>query len=392
MPFALYMLALAVFVMGTSEFMLAGLLPAIAADLDVPMGTAGLLSSAFALGMIGGAPLMAAFSRSWPRRVTLAVTLLLFAASHCVGAITTAFSLLLMSRVLSAVANAGFLAVALSASTAVVPEQQKGRALSVLLSGTTIATVAGVPAGALLGSLGGWRMTFWAIVVLCAPALYGVVRGVPGGIEQDPPPSDSPKLHTELRQLTDIRVILAMTLAALVNAGTFAVFTYLAPVVTDLAGLPEAWVSVTLVLFGVGSFIGVSMSGRLSDTRSGLVLCLGGPLLLMGWTVLGLVAADPVALMGMVLIQGVLSFGVGSTLIARVLYVASGAPTMAGAYATTALNMGAAAGPALGALALGSGFGLLGPVWVACGLTTAALIIVLSGGNLITKSSDDSVS
>lgn len=193
MPFALYMLALAVFVMGTSEFMLAGLLPAIAAELDVPMGTAGLLSSAFALGMIGGAPLMAAFSRSWPRRVTLAVTLLLFAASHCVGAMTTAFSLLLMSRVLSAVANAGFLAVALSASTAVVPEQQKGRALSVLLSGTTIATVAGVPAGALLGSLGGWRMTFWAIVVLCAPALYGVVRGVPGGTEQDPPPPRTPR-------------------------------------------------------------------------------------------------------------------------------------------------------------------------------------------------------
>lgn len=392
MPFVLYMFALAVFVMGTSEFMLAGLLPAIAADLDVPIGTAGLLSSSFALGMIVGAPLMAAFSRRWPRRVTLAVTLLLFAGSHCVGAITTAFSLLLMSRVLSAVANAGFLAVALSTSTALVPERQRGRALSILLSGTTIATVVGVPAGALVGSLWGWRMTFWTIAVLCTPALYGVLRGVSGGAGQGLSPSVSPNLGTELRQLADIRIILAMSLAALVNGGTFTVLTYLAPVVTDLAGLPDAWVSVTLVLFGVGSFIGVSLSGRLSDTRSGLVLSLGGPLLLVGWIVLALVAAHPAALMGMVLVQGALAFGVGSTLIARVLHVASGAPTKSGAYATTALNAGAAAGPALGTLVLGSGLGLLGPVWVACGLTTAFLLMIVFRGSLITKTPEDSQS
>lgn len=304
MPFALYMLALAVFVMGTSEFMLVGLLPAIAADLDVSLGTAGLLTSAFAIGMILGAPLMAAFSRRWPPQGALVVSLLLFAGSHCVGAMTTAFSLLLLSRMLSAVANAGFLAVALSTSTTLVPEDQKGRALSILLSGTTIATVAGVPAGALLGSLWGWRITFWAIVLLCAPAVYGVFRGVPGGAGKVPSPSASPKLNAELRQLADIRVILAMTLAALVNAGTFAFFTYLAPVVTDVAGLPDAWVSVILVVYGVGSFIGVSMSGRLSDTRSGLVLSLGGPLLLAGWIALALVAVQPIALMGMVLGPG----------------------------------------------------------------------------------------
>lgn len=393
MPFALYMLALAVFVMGTSEFMLVGLLPAIAADLDVSLGTAGLLTSAFAIGMILGAPLMAAFSRRWPPQGTLVVSLLLFAGSHCVGAMTTAFSLLLLSRMLSAVANAGFLAVALSTSTTLVPEDQKGRALSILLSGTTIATVAGVPAGALLGSLWGWRITFWAIVLLCAPAVYGVFRGVPGGAGKVPSPSASPKLNAELRQLADIRVILAMTLAALVNAGTFAFFTYLAPVVTDVAGLPDAWVSVILVVYGVGSFIGVSMSGRLSDTRSGLVLSLGGPLLLAGWIALALVAVQPIALMGMVLVQGVLSFGVGGTLIARVLYVASGAPTMAGAYATTALNIGAAAGPVLGGgFVLSSELGLLGPVWVACGLTTAALIIILYKGSLVTRASEDSPS
>lgn len=178
MPFALYMLALAVFVMGTSEFMLAGLLPAIATELDVSVGTAGLLTSAFAVGMVVGAPVMAAFARSWPPRLTLIVCLLVFAGSHVIGAMTPVFSLLLITRVLSALANAGFLAVALSTATTLVPANQKGRALSILLSGTTIATVVGVPAGALLGTALGWRTTFWAIAILCIPAAVGVIRGV----------------------------------------------------------------------------------------------------------------------------------------------------------------------------------------------------------------------
>lgn len=121
MPFALYMLALAVFVMGTSEFMLAGLLPAIATELDVSVGTAGLLTSAFAVGMVVGAPVMAAFARRWPPRLTLIVCLLVFAGSHVIGAMTPVFSLLLITRVLSALANAGFLAVALSTATTLVP-------------------------------------------------------------------------------------------------------------------------------------------------------------------------------------------------------------------------------------------------------------------------------
>lgn len=148
MPLTLYLLALAVFVMGTSEFMLAGLFPAIATDLNVSIGTAGLLTSAFAVGMVVGAPAMAAFARRWPPRLTLFVCLLTFALCHLLGALTPSFPLLMVTRVLSALANAGFFAVALSAATALVPEDRKGRGLSVLLSGTTVATIAGVPAGA----------------------------------------------------------------------------------------------------------------------------------------------------------------------------------------------------------------------------------------------------
>jgi MFS transporter, DHA1 family, chloramphenicol resistance protein len=375
MPFALYMLALAVFVMGTSEFMLAGLLPAIATDLDVTVGTAGLLTSAFAIGMVIGAPLMAAFARRWPPRAALLVCLLVFATCHLIAAVTSAFPVLLAARVLTALANAGFLAVALSTATALVSEDRKGSALAILLSGTTIATVAGVPAGALLGTAAGWRATFWAIALLCIPAAIGILRGV-----RDPTDvaTDMPTLRTELDQLRSHPLVLAMALGALVNGGTFAAFTFLAPVVTDTAGLAGAWISVVLMIFGVGSFLGVTIAGRLSDKRAGLVLAVGGPLLLAGWVALALFASHPPFLFLLVLVQGILSFGVGSTLIARVLYAASGAPTMGGSYATMALNIGAAAGPLLGALGLATGAGALAaPAWVAAALTAMALVVML---------------
>ncbi|MCF2573522.1 Cmx/CmrA family chloramphenicol efflux MFS transporter [Brevibacterium sp. UCMA 11754] len=377
MPFALYMLALAVFVMGTSEFMLAGLLPAIATELEISVGTAGLLTSAFAVGMVIGAPVMAAFGRRWPPRHTLVVCLIVFAGSHVIGAMTSAFSLLLITRILSALANAGFLAVALSTATILVPENQKGRALSILLAGTTIATVAGVPGGALLGTALGWRATFWAIALLCLPAIFGIIRGIANTAAQTASTASSPSLLTELGQLATPRLVLTMALGALINGGTFAVFTFLAPVVTETARLDEFWVPLALVMFGSGSFFGVTIAGRLSDQRPGTVLAVGGPLLLAGWILLAATASNPVALIVLVLVQGFLSFGVGSTLITRVLYAASGAPTMGGSYATAALNIGAAAGPVLGAFGLSTGLGLLAPAYVASALTAVSLIIML---------------
>ncbi|MCS3844857.1 DHA1 family chloramphenicol resistance protein-like MFS transporter [Microbacterium sp. AK031] len=371
--------------MGTSEFMLAGLLPAIATELDVSVGTAGLLTSAFAAGMVIGAPAMAAFARRWPPRLTLIVCLLVFAGTHVIGAMTSVFSLLLVTRILSALANAGFLAVALSTATTLVPANQKGRALSILLSGTTIATVAGVPAGALLGTALGWRTTFWAIAVLCIPAVLGVVRGITNDAGKVATSASSPRLRAELSQLATPRLILTMALGALINGGTFAAFTFLAPVVTETAGMSEEWVSLALVMFGIGSFLGVTVAGRLSDQRPGAVLAVGGPLLLSGWIVLALTASHPVALNVLVLVQGFLSFCVGSTLITRVLYAASGAPTMGGSYATAALNIGAAAGPVLGGVGLATGLGLLAPVWVAAALTAIALVIMLITGRALMK-------
>ncbi|MEU9448726.1 Cmx/CmrA family chloramphenicol efflux MFS transporter [Streptomyces sp. NPDC048277] len=374
MPLPLYLLAMAVFAMGTSEFMLAGLLPDIASDLDVTIGTAGTLTSAFAVGMIVGAPLMAVLARNWPGRSSLLGFVLVFLAAHAMGAVTSSFSVLFATRVVAALANAGFLAVALTTAAALVPPYKKGRALAVLLSGTTVATIAGVPGGSVLGTLLGWRATFWAVAALCLPAAIGILTGVPARpTESDE--SDAPTLRAELAQLRSPRLLLVMLLGALVNAATFASFTFLAPVVTDTAGLGELWVSVALMLFGVGSLVGVTVAGRLSDQGPGLVLTAGGPLLLIGWPALAMLADKPVALLALVFVQGALSFALGSTLITRVLYEAAGAPTMAGSYATAALNVGAAAGPLVAATILSTAVGNLGPLWASGLLVAVALLI-----------------
>jgi DHA1 family chloramphenicol resistance protein-like MFS transporter len=367
MPLPLYLLAVALFAMGTSEFMLAGLLPDIAADVGVPVATAGLLTSAFAIGMVVGAPLMAGLARRWPRRPSLLGFLGLFLVAHVLGACTGSFTVLLATRILAALANAGFLAVALTAAAELVPPDRKGRALAVLLAGITAATVAGVPGGALVGTLLDWRATFWGIAVLCLPSALGVVRGIPAG----------PDLRRELAELLRPRLVLVLLLGALVNAATFGTFTFLAPIVTNVAGLDPLWVSVVLVLFGLGSFAGVTVAGRLSDQRPGAVVAVGGPLLLSGWVTLALTASTPIALLILAFTQGALSFGLGSTLIARVLYEAADAPTMAGSYATAALNVGATAGPVIAAATLNPGVAELGPVWASSALVAVALLLAL---------------
>ncbi|MFB7609683.1 Cmx/CmrA family chloramphenicol efflux MFS transporter [Streptomyces gardneri] len=372
MPLPLYLLALAVFAMGTSEFMLAGLLPDIASELDVPVGTAGLLTSAFAAGMVVGAPLMAGLARGRSGRTGLLAFVVLFLAAHVVGAVTTSFPVLLATRVVAALANAGFLAVALTTAAALVPAERKGRALAVLLSGTTVATIAGVPGGALLGALFGWRAAFWAVALLCLPAALGIVRGVPARPAQQDG-DGGPRLRDELARLGSPRLLLAMLLGALVNAATFGSFTFLAPLVTGTTGLGGLWLPVVLVLFGAGSFAGVTVAGRLADRRPGLVLAAGGPLLVLGWPVLAVLAERPFAVLVLVFVLGALSFAVGATLITRVLYEAAGAPTMAGAFATAALNTGAALGPLVAASTLGTAAGDRGPLW------TSGLLVAVAG-------------
>ncbi|GGX29724.1 Cmx/CmrA family chloramphenicol efflux MFS transporter [Streptomyces noursei] len=373
MPFTLYMLALAVFAQGTSEFMLSGLIPDIAADLQVSIPAAGALTSAFAVGMVVGAPLMALLSRRWPRRRALLVFLIAFLLVHVVGAVTTDFGVLLATRVVAALANAGFLAVALGTAAAMAAPGATGRATSVLLGGTTLACVVGVPAGAVLGQEWGWRSAFWAVAAVSVPAVIAIMASVPGGPAGAG--AGARGAGGELRALRRPRLLVALLLGALVNGATFCTFTYLAPLVTGVTGFGAAGVPVVLALFGLGSFVGVTAGGRLADRRPRPLLAVGGGALLVGWVVFALTAGNAVATVVLVLVQGTLSFAVGSTLIAQVLYAAVEAPTLGGGFATAALNVGAAAGPWWGGVALAAGFGYRAPLWVSALLVAVALAV-----------------
>ncbi|MFD0883698.1 Cmx/CmrA family chloramphenicol efflux MFS transporter, partial [Streptosporangium algeriense] len=349
MPFAIYILGLAVFAQGTSEFMLSGLISDIARELNVSISAAGTLTSAFAAGMLVGAPLMAVISLRWPRQRTLLAFLSAFIVVHAVGAITTSFSVLLVTRVLGALANAGFLAVGLATATSMVGPNAKGRATSILLGGITLACVAGVPAGAVLGQTFGWRSAFWAVSLISLPAVFAVLRLVPDTVQETGDRDEArPGARRQLRALRSPRLRVVLLLTALVNAGTFCTFTYLAPLITNVSGFSEVWVPAMLALFGLGSFAGVTIGGRLSDTRPMRVLIPGGIALLAGWALLTATAGSSVVAFLLVFVQGTLSFAVGSTLIAQVLYAAPQAPSLGGSFATAALNVGAAVGPAIG--------------------------------------------
>ncbi|MER5550799.1 Cmx/CmrA family chloramphenicol efflux MFS transporter [Streptomyces sp. NPDC002793] len=370
MPIAVYVLGLAVFAQGTSEFMLSGLLSGIAGDLDVSLGAAGLLTSAFAVGMVIGAPLTALVGRTWPRRRALLFFLGVFVAVHVVGALTSSYGVLLATRVVGALANAGFWAVALVTALAMVAPHQRARATAVVVGGVTVACVVGVPAGAALGELWGWRSAFWAVALVSVPAVVALLVAVPGGRPDDAPQVSA---ESELRALARPRLLLTLLVMALVQGATFCTFSYLEPLVTRVTGFGAGWVPVVLALFGVGSFAGVTLAGRLADARPGALIGIGMSALAAGWAALALTAAHPVAALVLVLLQGALAFGTGTTLITRVFHLAPDAPTMAGSFATAAFNVGAAAGPWLGGLALGAGLGFRSPVWVSALLMCLAL-------------------
>ena len=369
MPFAVYMLGLAVFTQGTSEFMLSGLVPDIARDMHVSIPAAGLLTSAYAVGMVIGAPLMAILSLRWPRRRSLVAFLVVFVVVHVLGAITADYGVLLATRVIGALANAGFWATALATATALVEPNAKGRATSIVIGGVTVACVAGVPAGALLGQVWGWRSAFWAVAVLSVPAIIAILRAIPAGR----PVSAGTSARAELRSLRNPRLLVILLLGALVQGATFCSFTFLTPLFTTVAGFDAAWVPVLLALFGLGSFVGVSVGGRIADVRPIPFVLAGMAALLLGWAVFAVTAGNPVATVVLVFVQGTLSFATGSTLIAQVFYAATEAPTLAGGLATAAFNVGGTIGPWFGGIAIAEGLGFRSPLWVSALLITLAL-------------------
>ncbi|MFE7567044.1 Cmx/CmrA family chloramphenicol efflux MFS transporter [Streptomyces sp. NPDC057539] len=369
MPLAVYILGLSVFALGTSEFMLSGLLPPLAEDMNVSIPTAGLLISAFAIGMVVGAPLLAVATLRLPRRTTLIALISVFGLGQVAGALAPTYEILFASRVVSAFACAGFWAVGAAVAIAMVPHNARARAMAVMIGGLSIANVLGVPAGAFLGEHLGWRSAFWAVGAASAVALAGVVTLIP----RIPRPAEKPRLKRELTIYRDRQVWLSITVTALAAGGVFCAFSYLAPLLTDVTGLDSGWVPTVLALFGLGALVGTALGGRYADAHLFGVMIGGVTASTVLLALLALTAAHPVAVITLTFLLGVSAFFTAPALNARMFNIAAAAPTLAGATTTAAFNLGNTGGPWLGGTVIDADFGFASTAWAGAAMTVVAI-------------------
>jgi DHA1 family chloramphenicol resistance protein-like MFS transporter len=379
MPFAVYLLGLCIFAQGTSEFLLSGLLPTIAADLRISLPVAGTLVSAFALGMLVGAPTLAVLTLRWPRRTTLLACQAVFVVAHVLGALAPGYWALLVVRVVSAVAYAGFWAVASVAAISLVTPDRTARAISVVVGGLSLATIVGVPAGTVLGDHAGWRAAFWAVAALTTLSAVAVAVALPPGRPTDQP---APVLRAELRALAVPRLWVAYGTTALTTAATIVSFSYLGALLAEVSRIAVAWVPGVLALFGAGAFAGLSIGGRSSDRYPHRTLYLGSAGVVVTSVLLAVLAQHPAVIATLVFFLGLFGFVTNPAVNARVFDIAAGAPTLAGATNVSAFNVGITVAPLVGGLSIGLGFGLASVGWVGAAFGVAALASTLADSRL----------
>ncbi|WP_328744236.1 MFS transporter [Streptomyces sp. NBC_00285] len=369
LPTVVWVLAAGTFLMGTTEFVIAGLLPELSTDLGVSTSRAGLLITAFAIGMIIGSPTMALATLRLPQRRTLTLALAVFSLGHVVAALSTSFTVVLAARVITALATGAFWSVGAVIATAAAGPAASARAMGLMIGGLTLANVIGVPVGSFVGQFIGWRGPFWALAVLSALAAVFIGRFIPA---RDQRPHVSPR--AELRALRQGRLWLALSAAMLIMGGVLATYSYITPLLTDRAGIPEGAVPLVLIAFGVGALGGTTIGGRLGDRHpmattltaaaaTALVLLLMIPL-----------SANPVAVIALVFLMGLTGFTVNPIVTALAVRFAGHAPTLTSSLTTSAFNTGIAAGSALAGTALNSSLGLTGPPLV--GTVIAALTLL----------------
>ncbi|MFI7614811.1 Cmx/CmrA family chloramphenicol efflux MFS transporter [Nonomuraea terrae] len=373
MPLAVYILGLAIFAQGTSELMPAGLLPEMAADLGVSVPDAGLLISAFAIGMLVGAPVLAVATLRMPRRTVLTVFLGLFALTHVAGALTSSYAVLFATRVAGAFVYAGFWAVAAGTAVGLVPANSRAKAMSVLAGGLTVASVIGLSGGTVIGQHLGWRAAFWLVAGLSVLAGVGVLATVPGG---RPGAAAAPSVPAQLRAMARPPLWLAYGTTALTTSALLASFSYLSPLLAEVTGLDAAWVPAVLALYGVGALIGITFGGRIADARPFAVMVAGVAGLVLTSAALGASAHLAVLAVPLVFLLGAFGFGTNPALNARPLSLAHDAPTLAAAVNVSSFNVGITAGPWLGGLAIDAGLGYPSVAWIGAALGVTALAAV----------------
>jgi predicted MFS family arabinose efflux permease len=382
LPAVTYVLTAGTFLMGTTEFVVAGLLPAVAADFSVSVATAGLAITVFAIGMIIGAPTMALATLRLPHRVTLTAALLVFAAGHVVGALTGVFTVLLAARVLTAIATGAFWAVASVAAVNAAGPRARTRALGIVLGGGMLANVLGVPLGTFAGQVVGWRGTFWGLALLAGVLAVVVARTVPA-----PTPADegaaAPSIRAELASLRSLRLWLVLATCAMVTGGVLSIYSFISPILTDGAGLPESWVPVALMGFGAAALVGSILGGRMGDTRPFATPAVTGIVTLVATLALFQLSSVPGAVIALFILLGLVGLSANPVLVGLAHRFGGGASTLATAMPTAIFNLGTAIGTGIAAAALGTGLGSRGPLLV--GAIGALLVLVPLGLLILTE-------
>ena len=372
---ALLALALGGFGIGTTEFATMGLLPEIADDLGASIPVAGHAITAYALGVVVGAPTLAALGARLDRRRLLLLLMVAFTVGNVLSAFAPSMGWLVLARFLAGLPHGAFFGVGAVMGTAVVGPERRGRAVAAMMAGLTVACAVGVPLSTIVGQAVGWRWAFvgvGALGLLTLAALHAWTPSLPS------PPGTT--VRTELAALRNRRLWIAFGAGAVGFGGMFAVYSYVKPLLTEVTGLGLGLVPLVLALYGIGMTIGTVVGGRLAD-RSVLGTVIGSMLAtIVVLVAIALVGAYPVPAVLALVLLGVTSQVLGLSLQTRLMDVSPAAPSLGAALCHSALNLGNAAGAFAGGLVIAGGFGYLAPAWVGAGLTVVGLVVVLVFG------------
>ncbi|MBS9372119.1 MFS transporter [Rhodococcus sp. B50] len=369
MPLALLALAIGAFGIGTTEFVIMGLLPQVGSDLGVSIPTAGYLVTGYALGVMIGAPIMTALGTRISRKNMLMLLMGLFVLGNVVSALAPTFAVMLIGRVVASLAHGAFFGIGSVVAAELVAPQKKASAISLMFTGLTVANVVGVPMGTFVGHTAGWRATFLIVAALGVVGLAGIAKLVP-----DIPRPEGVRLRHEVAAFKNVQVVLAMTMTVLGFGGVFAAITYIAPILTDIGGFAESSVPWLMAVFGMGMVVGNLIGGHFADRNlmPMLYTALTGLAVVLG--LFTFLASDKAISVAAVFLIGALGFATVPPLQKHVLDHAHGAPTLASAANIGAFNLGNALAAWLGGMVISAGFGYTAPNAVGAVLAVSALI------------------
>ncbi|MET9319143.1 MFS transporter [Streptomyces sp. NPDC003038] len=377
MPLALLALAIGAFGIGTTEFVIMGLLPEVAGDYGVSIPTAGFLVTGYALGVVLGAPLMTVLGTRIPRKRMLMLLMGLFIVGNVLSALAPAFGVMLAGRVVASLAHGAFFGIGAVVAAELVAPEKKAGAIAMMFTGLTVANVVGVPLGTFVGQTLGWRVTFLIVAALGVLGLLGIAKLVP-----ELPRPEGVRIRHELAAFRNVQVLLAMAMTVLGFGGVFAAITYITPMMTNVAGFADTSVTWLLVLFGLGMVGGNLVGGRFADRALMPMLYVSLGALAVTLALFTLTAHSKAGAAVTIVLIGALGFATVPPLQKRVLDQAAGAPTLASAVNIGAFNLGNALAAWLGGIVIAAGLGWTAPNWVGAALAGSALVLALVSGAL----------